>query len=255
MMVVVTHFAERLWPEALRFSTETFRAGECGIIIFFICSGFIIPHRSSGAGRSEPRSGIIRLACSTYTAAVTTLLLHLVDRYPLAPRLTEDPVRGRHRREHGRWQHLLGQPLMLGQSSTLAGSCSTALFRCCSSRACARRSVALSVVLFAGALSSPSDTLKPLAVTDPDGSSRGLVVGDHAGRGRARGRTGSHDERAGRCRCAHCARGAARVLNRPEPLWFALLVLGTMFVGTVLYQPPPGRSPAGWLVRPSGSRW
>ena len=36
------------------------------------------------------------------------------------------------------------------------------------------------------------------------------------------------------------------VLNRPEPIWFALLVLATMFVGTVLYRSTSGQI-AAWI--------
>ncbi|RPI08249.1 MAG: acyltransferase, partial [Actinobacteria bacterium] len=246
MMVVVTHFAERLWPEALRFSTETFRPGECGVVIFFICSGFIIP--ASLERRGSLRAFWIgrgfRLLPAYLAAVGAALLLHLVDRYPLAPRLTDDPVVGVVANATMA-QHLLGQPLVLGQSWTLAyelvfyGLVSVLFVA-----GLHRRSVALSVALFAGALVA-GNALKPLAVTTPDGSSRGLVVAITLAAvvlAVALARTTTGRIVAG----VLTALAVPLVLNRPEPLWFALLVLGTMFVGTVLYRATTGQIP-GWV--------
>ncbi|MCW2693387.1 MAG: acyltransferase [Mycobacterium sp.] len=43
MAVVCQHGAEALWPREFRFSEMWFRPGEFGVVLFFLCSGFIIP--------------------------------------------------------------------------------------------------------------------------------------------------------------------------------------------------------------------
>ncbi len=246
MMVVVTHFAERLWPEALRFSTETFRVGECGVMIFFLCSGFIIP--ASLERRGSMRQFWIgrgfRLLPAYLAAVGAALALHLVHRFPLAPHLTAHPVEGL-AANATMAQHLLGQPLILGQSWTLGyelvfyGLVSVLFVA-----GLHRRSVAFSLALLAGALVA-GNSLAPLALTSPTGSSRAVVVAITAGAvviavALARSMTGRI--LAG----VLTALLVPLVLNRPEPIWFALIVLGTMFVGTVLFRATSGQV-AGWI--------
>jgi len=246
MMVVVTHFAERLWPEALRFTTETFRVGECGVMIFFLCSGFIIPASLERRG-SMSQFWIgrgFRLLPAYLAAVAAALALHLVHRYPLAPGLTAHPVEGL-AANATMTQHLLGQPLILGQSWTLGyelvfyGLVSVLFVA-----GLHRRSVAISFVLLAGALIA-GNSLAPLALTSPTGSSRAVVlavtgVAVVIAVTLARSMTGRI--LAG----VLTAFAVPLVLNRPEPIWFALLVLGTMFVGTVLYRSTSGQLPA-WV--------
>lgn len=246
MMVVVTHFAERLWPEALRFTTETFRVGECGVMIFFLCSGFIIPASLERRG-SMSKFWIgrgFRLLPAYLAAVGAALALHLVHRYPLAPGLTAHPIEGL-AANATMAQHLLGQPLVLGQSWTLGyelvfyGMVSVLFVA-----GLHRRSVAISLALLAGAL-LVGNSLSPLALTSPTGSSRAVVLAVTAvavivAVSLARSASGRI------LAAVLTALAVPLVLNRPEPIWFALLVLGTMFVGTVLYRTTSGQL-AGWI--------
>ncbi len=246
MMVVVTHFAERLWPEALRFTTETFRVGECGVMIFFLCSGFIIPASLERRG-SMSKFWIgrgFRLLPAYLAAVAAALVLHWVHRYPLAPGLTAHPVEGL-AANATMAQHLLGQPLILGQSWTLGyelvfyGLVSVLFVA-----GLHRRSVLISLVLLAGAL-LVGNSVAPLALTSPTGSSRAVVLAVTCGAvvvAVALARSTSGRILAG----VLTALAVPLVLNRPEPIWFALLVLGTMFVGTVLYRSTSGQLP-GWV--------
>ncbi len=246
MMVVATHFAERLWPEALRFTTETFRVGECGVMIFFLCSGFIIP--ASLERRGSMRQFWIgrgfRLLPAYLAALGAALALHLVHRYPLAPGLTQHPIEGL-AANATMAQHLLGQPLILGQSWTLGyelvfyGLVSVLFVA-----GLHRRSVAVSLVLLAGALIA-GNSLAPLALTSPTGSSRAVVLaitGVAVLVAVSLARSTGGRVLAG----ALTALAVPLVLNRPEPIWFAFLVLATMFVGTVLYRSTSGQI-AAWI--------
>lgn len=246
MMVVVTHFAERLWPEALRFTTETFRVGECGVLIFFLCSGFIIPASLERRG-SMSKFWIgrgFRLLPAYLAAVGAALALHLIHRYPLASGLTQHPLEGL-AANATMAQHLLGQPLILGQSWTLGyelvfyGLVSVLFVA-----GLHRRSVLMSLALLAGALVA-GNSLAPLALTSPTGSSRGVVLAITAvavviAIVLARSTTGRV------LAAVLTALAVPLVLNRPEPIWFALLVLATMFVGTVLYRSTSGQLP-GWV--------
>ena len=241
MMVVATHFAERLWPEALRFTTETFRVGECGVMIFFLCSGFIIP--ASLERRGSMRQFWIgrgfRLLPAYLAALGAALALHLVHRYPLAPGLTQHPIEGL-AANATMAQHLLGQPLILGQSWTLGyelvfyGVVSVLFVA-----GLHKRSVAVSLVLLAGALIA-GNSLAPLALTSPTGSSCAVVLaitGVAVLIAVSLARSNGGRVLAG----ALTALAVPLVLNRPEPIWFAFLVLATMFVGTVLYRSTSGQ--------------
>ncbi len=41
--VLVQHGSELLWPRYFHWSETVFRPGECGVVVFFLVSGFIIP--------------------------------------------------------------------------------------------------------------------------------------------------------------------------------------------------------------------
>ena len=107
-----------------------------------------------------------------------------------------------------------------------------------------RRSVLISLALLAGAL-MVGNSLAPLALTSPTGSSRAAVLAVTAVAviiAVALARSTSGRILAG----VLTALAVPLVLNRPEPIWFAFLVLGTMFVGTVLYRSTSGQI-AGWI--------
>ena len=249
MMVVATHFAERLWPQALRFTTETFRVGECGVMIFFLCSGFIIPASLERRGSmSQFWIGRAFRLLPAYLAAVgAALALHMIHRYPLAPSLSAHHLEGLEGLAANATmaQHLLGRPLILGQSWTLGyelvfyGVVSVLFVA-----GLHRRSVAISFALLAGAL-LVGNSLAPLAVTSPTGSSRAVVIAVTAVAvlvAVSLARSTGARILAG----VLTALAVPLVLNRPEPIWFALLLLGTMFVGTVLHRATSGQL-APWI--------
>jgi len=249
MMVVATHFAERLWPEALRFTTETFRVGECGVMIFFLCSGFIIPAslERRGSMRQFWIGRAFRLLPAYLAAVGAALALHMIHRYPLAPSLSAHHLEGLEGLAANATmaQHLLGKQLILGQSWTLGyelvfyGVVSVLFVA-----GLHRRSVAISFALLAGAL-LVGNSLAPLAVTSPTGSSRAVVIAVTAVAvlvAVTLARSTGGRILAG----VLTALAVPLILNRPEPIWFALLVLGTMFVGTVLHRSTSGQI-APWI--------
>src|SRR6185369_6034374 len=102
----------------------------------------------------------------------------------------------------------------------------------------------VSLVLLAGALVA-GNSLAPLALTSPTGSSRAVVLaitGVAVLVAVSLARSTGGRVLAG----ALTALAVPMVLNRPEPIWFAFLVLATMFVGTVLYRSTSGQI-AAWI--------
>ncbi len=63
-LVLVQHLGELLFPAVHEFSRETLQLGQLGVMVFFLCSGFIIPaslERSrSGTGRAAALAGFWR---------------------------------------------------------------------------------------------------------------------------------------------------------------------------------------------------
>src|SRR5437762_8805346 len=43
LAVVAQHLGERLWPAFGHVTTFYFQAGQFGVVLFFLCSGFVIP--------------------------------------------------------------------------------------------------------------------------------------------------------------------------------------------------------------------
>ncbi len=122
MCVVVQHSLEQLSPLWGRFFLERFRLGEFGVVVFFLCSGFIIPASLERQG-SQAKFWIgrfFRLFPLYWTVLAAVLILHYgFDRYPLSPDYLEHPLRST-LVNLTMVQDFLSAPLALGQSWSLA---------------------------------------------------------------------------------------------------------------------------------------
>lgn len=239
MAVIVQHALELVWPAWARFSVSWFRMGEFGVVLFFLCSGFIIPASLERHG-SQPRFWIgrfFRLYPLYWSALAAVLLLHFgFDRYPLDDAYVDAPL----------WatlanatmlQDFLAAPLALGQSWSLAyelvfyGMVS-ALFVA----GLHRRSVPLALAGFAIAVVPVMGRLpgKVFAGMGPKMAIAVIVV-----------TVGATLVMGWACRAAGAMRWFAMaivvvvvplVLNRPENFRSALYFLATLFAGTALYR-------------------
>ncbi|MFJ4652677.1 acyltransferase family protein [Nocardia sp. NPDC088792] len=88
--VVIGHCAELVWPGYARFSAADFGAGQFGVFVFFLVSGFIIP-ASLERGRSLGAFWVgrfFRLFPLFWIALIAAMILHSVGRYSLPPAFT-----------------------------------------------------------------------------------------------------------------------------------------------------------------------
>jgi peptidoglycan/LPS O-acetylase OafA/YrhL len=238
LSVAAQHGAELLWPGYLRFSVEVFRPGEFGVFLFFLCSGFIIPtslERYQDLRRFWIARGF-RLFPLYWACLLTILILHYGWRlYPLPDHV------GR-----GSWlinltmlQDFTGKPLIIGASWTLA-------YEMCFYIGCSvlwlvdlhRRSSAIAVsLLYAGAFGA---VLVPsLALTGPGLTNHTLVLSMAATLGFVGPMfwlTRNRDWKLWVVITVMSAIAIPLVINRPEPWFFAMMLFGTMFTGTVLHR-------------------
>ncbi len=122
MCVVVQHSLESLYSPWAKFSLDRFRLGEFGVILFFLCSGFIIPASIERQG-SQSKFWIgrfFRLFPLYWFVLALVLVLHYgFDRYPLPAEYLEHPIRAT-AANLTMLQNFLGAPLAIGQSWSLA---------------------------------------------------------------------------------------------------------------------------------------
>jgi acyltransferase-like protein len=250
LSVALLHIGEVNWVGVLGWSHEWFRAGEFGVLLFFLCSGFIIPASMEKRGDLvEFWIGRFFRLWPLYLAVLAVVLLGygLSDR--LAPPEGYRPL----------WDSLLNatmlqvfttRPLVIGASWTLGYELVfyllvSVLFVLGLHRRSATTATGL---LLAGLAVGGSGTLFLLQLRTPDWWTlplAGLILLAVAVL-RARG-TGT--------RLAVLGMGLVVVLalaNRPHGLYFTLLLLGTMFAGTVLSRwtagETTGRTAAGVYV-------
>lgn len=81
--VVVEHTSEQLWPGFAEFTLTHFRLGEFGVVVFFLCSGFIIPAslERRGSLRHFWIGRFFRLFPLYWTVLGLVVLLHFLDVY------------------------------------------------------------------------------------------------------------------------------------------------------------------------------
>ena len=245
LVVAIQHSCEFLFPAYGKWSVEVIRPGEFGVILFFITSGFIIPV-SIERYRSVSRFWIgrfFRLYPLYWSMLGIALILHWVGPNPFG--LAADF--GTH------WirniganlsmaQELTGHPLILGQSWTLAFELVFYL---------------LVSLLFVGRM---HDKPSPFAV---GGFVAALVVGTRIPPSLLSPIDGRHvafvvvvtvaaigfvywrSDRSARSLATATLLGGLAIplfLNDPnQHMWFSLLLLSTMFTGSVLYRAVSGR--------------
>ncbi|TGY84797.1 acyltransferase family protein [Cellulomonas shaoxiangyii] len=251
MAVVLQHAAEFLWPGYLRFSIDTFRLGEYGVVLFFLVSGFIIPaslEKYGSVGRFWV-GRFFRLFPLYWFCLLAALVLAWWGRFHLSEDFLASPVA---------WgvvnatmvQQFIDGPLVIGASWSLAYELVFYL--------------GMSILLLVG-LNRRS---VPIAVTLLGAAGvvgawvpGRLVTGDHGAAGLLTVASATAAVvvfiafRAGGPRSAIVGAGLAVLavplaLNQPERAWFSLLLFGTMAVGTVMYRMMTAdlRPWIGWTV-------
>lgn len=122
-MVVIEHVLELLYPRFAAFTLERFRFGEFGVVVFFLCSGFIIPAslERRGSLRDFWIGRFFRLYPMYWVTIAAVVFLHFgVHRYRgLGPDYWSHWLRNT-TINLSIVQDFTGQPLTLGQSWTLA---------------------------------------------------------------------------------------------------------------------------------------
>lgn len=237
MAVVLQHAAEFLWPEYLRFSIDTFRLGEFGVVLFFLVSGFIIPAslEKYGAVGSFWLGRFFRLFPLYWFCLIAAFALAAMGRFHLSDDFLASPLA---------WgavnasmvQQFVAGPLVIGASWSLAYELVFYL--------------AMSIMLLVGLnRRSVPIAVSLLAAAGVVGAwvPGRLVTGDHGAAGLLTVASATAAVvvfvafRAGSPRAAVVGGGLALVavplaLNQPERTWFSLLLFGTMAVGTVMYR-------------------
>ncbi len=236
--VLCQHSAEFLWPTYLRWSHETFRPGEFGVILFFICSGFIIPasvERHDSLGRFWIGRAF-RLFPLYWAALIATVVLHYgFDRPMLSEAFVNRPRRSL-LVNTTMMQNFMETPLFNGATWSLAYE--MVFYFLVSLLFLAgwhKRSVPIAVYgLLAAVVIGPY--LPAIMVSEGNrqswttvGAATVLIAILFVSRVGGGARTKA-------LAVVLTALIVPFLLNRGEPMWFAVLLLSSMFVGTVLYR-------------------
>jgi peptidoglycan/LPS O-acetylase OafA/YrhL len=121
LSVAFSHRAEGTIPGFGSFDAEAFRFGQFGVVLFFLCSGFIIPatvERYDSLKRFW-MNRFYRLFPLYWVAISAVLVLHLLGRYELPPAYTAHPVEST-AANLTMLQAFLHEPLAIGLTWTLA---------------------------------------------------------------------------------------------------------------------------------------
>jgi peptidoglycan/LPS O-acetylase OafA/YrhL len=236
LSVALQHGAELLWPGYLRWSVEVFRPGEFGVFVFFLCSGFIIPASLEKYGdlRRFWTGRVFRLfPLYWFVLLVVVALSVLLAAYPLPQGAGRLGLLA----NLTMVQDFLAEPNVIGAAWTLA-------FEMCFYIAC-------SVLFLAGLQRRSAAVALPLLTA---GALTGVVVpsfilATHSRRGYAfvlaatiifaAGAAWLTRHRGRRAQVVVIGLSAVLVplvLNRGESWWFAMMMFGTMFAGTVVYR-------------------
>jgi len=246
LTVAAQHFGERLWPAYFRFSEGAVRPGELGVLLFFLCSGFIIPAsleryddlRLFWTGR------FFRLFPLYWSVVGAALLLHAVrvpglhsfplDRDYRAHPLLSTLANLTSAQQFLRLPHSLAPALVIGASWSLAYE--LAFYVMVSLLFLAgrhRSSVQLAAGMLLGAVIVGS-YVPAYLLTSPTKPGWVLITAATTALAVAVGGRISANHRAPALLL--CAVLVPLVLNRPDPLWFSALLFGSMLTGTVLYR-------------------
>ena len=241
LVVAVQHIGEELWPQMISFSHTWWRPGEFGVLVFFICSGFIIPASMERRGDlTEFWIGRVFRLFPLYLAVLALALVAFASpwanpgpRYhPVGDTLVNATM----------LQIFTGRPLFIGASWTLGYEMlfyltMTVLFMV----GWHRRSAGIATGLVLASLVL-GGSIVPLFLQQHQIRHWPAVV---------LGLTAIAVVLVGlRLKGGQRTIGVTvtvavllLMLNRPHDLWFALLLLASMFVGTVLYRYDVGALP------------
>lgn len=234
LTVAIQHIGEQQWVALLGWSHHWFRPGEFGVLVFFLCSGFIIP--ASLERRNDLKEfaiGRVFRLFPLYLVVMLAIGLAWLFSARLVPptgyRGVEDTVVNL-----SMMQVFTTRPLVIGASWTLGYELVfyllvAGLFL----YGAHRKSTGLAVGLLTGALLFGTLVAPFLLQTRPHGwwtFPAALLIAAAA----ASVRLSSWPVRA--VWLAVAAVIVLAISNRPHPLYFSLLLLAAMFVGTVLYR-------------------
>lgn len=239
MLVVVQHSTELLSPWYARLTSTYFRPGEFGVVLFFLCSGFIIPASLERHG-SQSRFWVgrfFRLYPLYWSAVLIVVVMHFgFNRYYMVGSWLNHPVRTGVINAT-MLQGFLNTPNALGQSWTLAYElafygATSALFAIGG----LRRSLVIALVGFVTAAFVGTQLL-PARYLEGLPSTRVRIVALIAvAVGALAWRAG---RRVGPQRLLAAAIGAALVpliANRTETFNTAAFMIATLFFGTAIYR-------------------
>jgi peptidoglycan/LPS O-acetylase OafA/YrhL len=240
LTVAVQHLAEVIWPQVLEWSHIWWRPGEFGVLVFFICSGFIIP--ASMERRGDLKEFWIGRVFRLFPLYLTVLAigLFLFSTPWAAPaegyRVVSDSLIN-----STMLQVFSNRPLVIGASWTLGYEMvfyltMTVLFML----GWHRRSAGISLGLVIAALLLGGSVV-PAYLQQPQIQSWPAVVFGLVALAVVVvvPRLRSNAERGVALTITVAV--LLMMLNRPHDLWFSLLLIGSMFVGTVLYRCDTGQ--------------
>ncbi|MCW2986380.1 MAG: acyltransferase, partial [Conexibacter sp.] len=121
LAVAFGHRAEGMIGGFVHFDAHVFRFGQFGVVLFFLCSGFIIPAslERHGSLRRFWISRFFRLYPLYWLALAAALALHLAGRFGLTPDYEHHVVVAT-AANVTMMQAFISQPLLIGLSWTLA---------------------------------------------------------------------------------------------------------------------------------------
>ncbi|SOD93765.1 acyltransferase family protein [Blastococcus haudaquaticus] len=241
LVVAVQHLGEVIWPELVVFSHVWWRPGEFGVLVFFICSGFIIPASMERRGNlSEFWIGRVFRLFPLYLSVLLLALIAFATPWA-APggdyRIVSDSLINA-----TMLQVFFERPLVIGASWTLGYEMvfyllMTVLFML----GWHRRSAGIAMGLVTAALVlggflvpfyliQPQIRQWPAVVIGLIALAVAIIAPRLAGRQRV-------------VALSITLLILMLFLNRPNDLWFSLLLLASMFTGTVLYRYDIGELP------------
>jgi peptidoglycan/LPS O-acetylase OafA/YrhL len=248
LTVAVQHLAEVIWPQVLEWSHIWWRPGEFGVLVFFITSGFIIP--ASMERRGDLKEFWIGRAFRLFPLYLAVLAIGLVlFATPWATpgagyRVVSDSLINT-----TMLQVFSNRPLVIGASWTLGYEMvfylsMTVLFMLGWHRRSAGISMGLVITALVLGGSIVPAFLQQTQIRQWPAVVFGLIALAVVV---VVPRLSSTAERSVAVTITVAV--LLLMLNRPHDLWFSLLLLGSMFVGTVLYRydigQVPGRTAAG----------
>jgi peptidoglycan/LPS O-acetylase OafA/YrhL len=235
LTVAVQHLSEVIWPGVLEFSHIWWRPGEFGVLVFFICSGFIIP--ASMERRGDLREFWIGRLFRLFPLYLTVLVIGMVlFATPWATpgggyRVVSDSLINT-----TMLQVFTNRPLVIGASWTLGYEMvfyltMTVLFMLGWHRRSAGISMGLMITALVVGGSIVPAYLQQTQIRSWPAVVFGLVALAVVV---VVPRLKSPAERS--VALTITVGVLLLMLNRPHDLWFAMLLIGSMFVGTTLYR-------------------